>query len=276
MTDLVNYKNKRVVVTGCFSGMGEATAKLLLKLGAEVHGLDYKDSTLPLSSFTHVDLRDPSSIDDAARKIGGRVDALFNCAGLPQTFPPVEVMKVNYAGTRFFAERMLPLMPSGSAIVNVASTAGFGWSRRVPVIMELLKNDTFAGAVKWCEANLETVGEGYSFSKEAMIVWTMMTAAHLIKRGIRLNCTLPGPTQTPMMSQFESKTAPSVISAATQPINRRSTPEEQAGPLVFLNSDAASYVNGVAFPVDGGFIGGVATGQVDLSAMMAGAVKKTA
>jgi NAD(P)-dependent dehydrogenase (short-subunit alcohol dehydrogenase family) len=146
----------------------------------------------------------------------------------------------------------------------------------MPVIMELLKNDTYAGAVKWCEGNLETVAEGYSFSKEVMIVWTMMTAAHLIKRGIRLNCTLPGPTQTPMMSQFESKTAASVIAAATQPINRRSTPEEQAGPLVFLNSDAASYVNGVAFPVDGGFMGGVMTGQVDVSAMMAGAAKKTA
>jgi NAD(P)-dependent dehydrogenase (short-subunit alcohol dehydrogenase family) len=276
MTDLVNYQNKRVVVSGCFSGMGEATAKLLLKLGAEVHGLDYKDSSLPLSSFTRVDLRDPSSIDAAANKIGGRVDALFNCAGLPQTFPPLEVMKVNYAGTRFLTERMVPLMPCGGAIACVASTAGFGWGRKVPVIMELLKNDTFAGAVKWCEANMETVGEGYSFSKEAMIVWTMMTAAHLIKRGIRLNCTLPGPTQTPMMSEFESKTAASVISAATQPINRRSTPEEQAGPLVFLNSDAASYVNGVAFPVDGGFIGGVSTGQVDISAMMAGAAKKTA
>jgi NAD(P)-dependent dehydrogenase (short-subunit alcohol dehydrogenase family) len=221
-------------------------------------------------------LRDPSSIDAAANKIGGRLDAHFNCAGLPQTFPPLEVMKVNYAGTRFLTERIVPLMPSGGAIACVASTAGFGWGRKVPVIMELLKNDTFAGAVKWCEANLETVGEGYSFSKEAMIVWTMMTAAHLIKRGIRLNCTLPGPTQTPMMSEFESKTAASVISAATQPINRRSTPEEQAGPLVFLNSDAASYVNGVAFPVDGGFIGGVSTGQVDISAMMAGAAKKTA
>ena len=95
MTDLVNYRNKRVVVSGCFSGMGEATARLLLKLGAEVHGLDYKDSSLPLASFTRVDLRDSASIEAAVKKIGGRVDALFNCAGLPQTFPPVEVMKVD-------------------------------------------------------------------------------------------------------------------------------------------------------------------------------------
>ena len=79
--------------------------------------------------------------------------------------------------------------------------------------------------------------------------------------------------QTPMMAQFEQATAASVLEAAAQPINRRSTPDEQAGPLVFLNSDAASYINGVALPVDGGFLGGVATGQIDLSAMMAGAGK---
>jgi NAD(P)-dependent dehydrogenase (short-subunit alcohol dehydrogenase family) len=140
--------------------------------------------------------------------------------------------------------------------------------------MELLKQGTFQDAVQWCEGHLDVVGEGYSFSKECMIVWTMMTAAHVIKQGIRLNCTLPGPTETPMMKEFESKTQPTVIAAATQPINRRSTPTEQAAALVFLNSDDASYVNGVAFPVDGGFIGGVSTGQVDISAMMAGAAAR--
>ena len=45
MSDILGYKGKRVVVSGCFSGMGEATAKMLLGLGAEVHGLDFKDST---------------------------------------------------------------------------------------------------------------------------------------------------------------------------------------------------------------------------------------
>jgi len=271
MSDFGSYKNKRVIITGCFSGMGEATARLLLQQGAEVHGLDYKECTLPLASFGHVDLRDPASIDAAVAKVGGKVDALFNCAGLPQTFPPVDVMKVNYIGARRMTERVVPMMEPGSAIASIASTAGFGWSRRVPTIMELLSQDTFEAAVKWCEGHLDTVAEGYSFSKEAMIVWTMMSGAHLIKRGIRINCILPGPTETPMMKEFLSATDRSVIDAATQPINRRSKPEEQATALVFLNSDAASYVNGVAFPVDGGFMGGVATGQVDLSAMMGGA-----
>lgn len=273
MGEFASYKNKRVVVSGCFSGMGEATAKLLLKLGAEVHGIDYKQTQLDLASFTQVDLRDPAAIDAAARKIGGKVDALFNCAGLPQTSAPLDVMKVNYAGTRRLTEQVLPLMSAGSAIVSISSNGGLGWSRRLPVLMQLLKIDAYEGVIKWCQDNADTVREGYAFSKEAIIVWTMMMSTPLIKRGIRINCTMPGPTQTPMMAQFEAATKASVLEAAAQPINRRSTPEEQAGPLVFLNSDAASYVNGVAFPVDGGFLGGVATGQIDLSAMMGGATK---
>src|SRR5688572_25949024 len=99
MRDILGYKGKRVVVSGCFSGMGEATAKLLLDLGAEVHGLDYKDSTLPLASFSNVDLRDPTSIEAGVAAIGGKIDALFNCAGLPQSCPPMDVMKVNFIGT---------------------------------------------------------------------------------------------------------------------------------------------------------------------------------
>jgi len=268
MTDLLGYKNKRVVVSGCFSGIGEATARLLLQLGAQVHGLDYKPSKLELASFRQVDLRDPGSIDSAAAAIGGHVDALFNCAGLPQTSPPIEVMKVNYAGTRRLTERILPLMGQGSAIASVASIAGMGWSRRVPVLMELLQNDSFEAAVKWCEAHADVVREGYSFSKEAIMVWTMMSAATLIKQGIRMNCTMPGPTQTPMMAHFEAASKASVLEAATQPINRRSSPQEQAAPLLFLNSDVASYLNGVALPVDGGLMGGIATGRIDPRTLM--------
>src|SRR5262245_23712184 len=122
MSDFASYKNKRVIISGCFSGMGEATAKQLLKQGAEVHGLDYKDCTLNLASFTKVDLRDPASIEAAVKKIGGKVDALFNCAGLPQTFPPLDVMKVNFIGTRHLTEQVVPLMPEGSAVASISST----------------------------------------------------------------------------------------------------------------------------------------------------------
>jgi NAD(P)-dependent dehydrogenase (short-subunit alcohol dehydrogenase family) len=266
--DLLGYKNRRVIVSGCFSGMGEAAARQLLELGAEVHGMDYKETALELASFTRVDLRDPVAIDTAVASIGGKVDALFNCAGLPQTAGAMDVMKVNYAGTRRVTEQVLPLMSAGSAIVSISSTAGMGWSRKMPVLMELIQVEGYEGAVQWCEDHPETVNEGYSLSKEAIILWTMMSSAKLIKQGIRINCTLPGPTQTPMMDHFESATEAAVLNTFIQPINRRSTPEEQAVALVYLNSPAASYINGVALPVDGGFMSGVATGQVDMSALM--------
>jgi len=104
----------------------------------------------------------------------------------------------------------------------------------------------------------------YTMSKQTVVIWTMVSAVTLIKRGIRMNCILPGPTSTPFMEQQSTITPDSAIDAFTQPINRRSTPEEQGGPLVFLNSAAASYINGAAIPVDGGFMGGVATGEIDL------------
>ena len=268
MNDLLGYKGKRVIVSGCFSGMGEATAKLLIELGAQVHGLDYKDSALPLASFHNVDLRDPASIDAAVAGIGGKVDALFNCAGLPQSFPAMDVMKVNFIGLRHLTQQVLPLMGPGGAIASIASTGGLGWSRRIPTNMEFVTTDGFDAAVAWCDANADTVKEGYSFSKENVIVWTQYMGAHLIKQGIRINCTLPSPTQTPMMAAFEATSGKDVVAAAAEPMGRYSTPEEQAAGLVLINSDLASIVNGVVFPVDGGFMGGVATGQVDLSVMM--------
>lgn len=271
MADFLGYRNKRVIVSGCYSGMGAATARMLVEQGAEVHGLDYKPTELKLASFTQVDLREPAAIDAAIASIGGKVDALFNCAGLPQTSPALDVMKVNYAGTRRVTERVLPLMSEGGAIVSISSNGGLGWSRRIPVLMQLIQIDSYEGAVQWCRDNAQTVAEGYAFSKEAIILWTLLTSNKLIQRGIRINCSMPGPTQTPMMSHFEAATKASVLEAATQPINRRSTPEEQAAPLLFLNSPVASYINGVALPVDGGFLAGIATGQIDLKSLMANA-----
>lgn len=268
MADVLGYKGKRVIVSGCFSGMGEATAKLLLDLGAEVHGLDFKPCALPLASFNTVDLRDPASIEAGVAAIGGKIDALFNCAGLPQSFPPMDVMKVNFIGTRHLTEQVVPMMGPGGAIASIASTGGLGWSRRIPTNMEFVTTKGWDAAVAWCEANMETVREGYSFSKENVIVWTQFMGAHLIKQGIRINCTLPSPTQTPMMAAFHAASGKEVVDAAAEPMGRYSTPEEQAGGLVLINSALASIVNGVVFPVDGGFMGGVATGQVDLSVMM--------
>lgn len=270
MADVLGYAGKRVIVTGCYSGMGRATARLLLDLGAEVHGMDYKACDLPLASFANVDLRERESIEAGVAGIGGKVDALFNCAGLPTSLPAMDIMKVNFVGLRHLSEQVVPLMSGGGAIANIASAGGMGWSRRIPTNMEIVTTRGWDAALEWCEANVDTVAEGYAFSKENVIVWTQFVAAQLIKQGIRVNCTLPGPTETPMMKTFHEASGKETVDAAAGPIGRYSTPEEQAGGLVLLNSDLASMINGAVLPVDGGFMGALVTGQADMAKLTGG------
>lgn len=276
MAGISDYAGKRVIVSGCFSGMGEATARALVGLGAEVHGMDFKPSAVDLASFTLVDLRDPASIETAVSKIGGPVDALFNCAGVALSAAPLDVMKVNFLGTRHLTGLVVPLMKPGSAIASISSASGIGWMKRIPLLMELVTTRDFAAGLSWCESHLDVVKDGYSLSKETIIAWTMLTGHRLIEQGIRINCTMPGPTQTPMMIEIENAVPAAILDGTAKPINRRALPVEQAYPLIFLNSDEASYINSVALPVDGGFAGSIFTGQLDLEKIVADAYKTAA
>jgi NAD(P)-dependent dehydrogenase (short-subunit alcohol dehydrogenase family) len=259
------YEGKRVSIVGCASGMGEATARELVRLGAEVHGADVRPSSVDLSSFVICDLTDPASIGEAVETIGGTVDAVFNCAGLPGArFPALDVMKANFMGTRLWTELWVPRMPQGGAIVSISSTVAFRYADRLQVSLALVAQEGFEAGVSWCEENADVVGDGYGFSKEALIAWTMASAAALAPQGIRINCTSPAPTQTPMMEIFEEHNNSRAIDVFALPIGRRSTSEEQAYPLVFLNSDAAGYISGHNLVVDGGFSGSVETGRLDV------------
>lgn len=265
MSDVLGYKGKRVVITGCFSGMGHAAAKLLLDLGAEVHGFDMKECDLPLASFTKLDLRDRASIEAAVAGVPGKIDKLFSCAGMPGGIAPLDCFTVNFIGNRHLTELVIPRMQGSGAICAISSTAGMGWHGNLERLMGLLQITGWDETVQWMNDNADYVDEGYSRSKEALIIYTQFRAASLIKQGIRMNCSLPQPTATPMMGDFEAAAGAAVIGVFAEPLGRYSTPEEQAGPIVLLNSDLATIVNGVALPVDGGFMGGLATGQVDLS-----------
>ena len=266
----ISYAGKRVVIAGCFSGIGEATARKLVELGAEVHGVDIKPTTVPVASFHQVDLKDTQSIDAAVAAIGGEIDALFNCAGLPQTFPALDVMKVNFIGMRYWTESWIPRIRSGGAVATIASNAAFRYMERVATTLELVNTPDYNSAVAWVEAHPEIVADGYGFSKEAIVVYTQKRAAELARKGIRLNATLPSPVQTPRMNDFVKIAPARVFEVFAEPIGRLTTPEEQADPLIFLNSDLARLVSGHALMVDGGFVGGVVTGVIDVQKMLGG------
>lgn len=259
MTD--DYKGKRVVVTGCASGIGAATASALAARGAQVVGLDLRQGAGVPADFVAVDLGDPAAIDAAVEAVGGHVDVLFNCAGMAPTNAKMPVLRVNYLGTRHLSERVAALMGEGGAIVSISSNGGLRWRARKAELFDLVAQPGFAQGLAWLEQRQEGIANGYAFAKEALTVWTLHESAQFIRRGIRLNCTSPGAVQTPMLREIEERIPGAAIDAATVPINRRSTPEEQVGALLFLGSDAASYINGVDLPVDGGYAATVALGK---------------
>jgi len=263
-SDRTSFAGKRVAVTGAASGMGAAVADLVARRGAEVVGLDVREVPGPGRSV-HLDLRDPASIDDAVAMLAGigTVDAVFSCAGLAPTAAPLDVVTVNFVGARHFLEGILPALPSGSAIACVASLASFRWLDERPLLAGLVAQEGFEASRAWVEEHLDAVGDGYSFSKMATVAYTSARAPALAGRGIRINSVSPGPTDTPMMADFEESLGADWMRRFPRPLGRSSTPEEQAEVLAFLNSDAASYVTGVNLFSDGGIAAAWLTGHVD-------------
>ena len=267
--NLFGYEGKRVVVVGCYSGMGESTAKIVRSLGAEVHGVDFKEPDYELASFTNCDLRNQADIESMLSSLSGPFDAVFYCAGLPPTHPAIDVMRVNFAATRTVLEGLQPKIKSGGAISIISSTGGLGFLQHMEPIMELLSTTGYTGAVEWCENHLDLVADGYVFSKEVIIVYTMKRALEVVNAGVRVNCISPGPTQTPMMPDFESMSGAELLQKFEGPMNRKATPDEMGWPLAFLNSPAAAFVNGFNLIVDGGFLAGTMTGAIDIAALLA-------
>jgi NAD(P)-dependent dehydrogenase (short-subunit alcohol dehydrogenase family) len=238
----------------------------VVALGGEVHLLDLRDATSPVASFTRVDLADPDAIAAAVGAIGGPIHALFNCVGVPG--PPfisaLDTMLINFAGVRTFTEAVAERMPRGGAVASVASAAAAGWERHVDSLLPLVQTDGFDEAREWCEANPALVGAAYTPSKLAVAIWTAYACADLGARGIRINCTLPGPTDTPMLPDFKNKLREGFWDEYPIPLGHFQTPAEQASALVFLNSEAAAAVTGTALLTDGGTAGAVATGRATL------------
>lgn len=255
--ELWRYDGKRVVVTGCASGIGEHVARQLTELGADVVGLDVRRPALQLKEFHEVDLSDPASIDQAAATIGGQVDGLFNVAGVSSGIgDPLRVVTINFLGTRQFTEALVPTMPPGSAIANVSSLAASEYRANAAVTAGLLDTVTMAEGIEWCQRNPAPVadGGGYRLSKEAIILYGMANVGTLGAKGIRINCTAPGVTDTPILDQLRSAYGQEFLDSFQTPLGRVAGPDEQATVLVFLNSDAARYITGQVIWVDGGSV----------------------
>lgn len=266
MEDVLGYDGRQVVVTGAASGMGRATAELLVELGADVIALDVAPFELAGARTVEVDLRDRAAIDGAVRSIDGEVQAVFSVAGLPgPPFSDLDTVTVNFIGARHLIESLVPQMTEGGAIVCVASNAGLGWQQELESLMPLVTTTDFDAARAWCEAHPDAIASGYMPSKKLTNAWVAWRGATLVEEhGLRLNCTNPGPTETAMMPTFEEQAGKELIDAFIGPSGRRSTAEEQAWPLLFLNSPRNTYVAAEALHVDGGFLGAMVTGQIQV------------
>jgi NAD(P)-dependent dehydrogenase (short-subunit alcohol dehydrogenase family) len=261
--NVLGYEGASVVVTGAASGMGAATANLLVELGAVVTAIDIRPTEVPVARFLEVDLRDPSAIEAAAATIEGPLDGLFSCAGLPgPPFSELDTMKVNFVGARHLAETLVPKLQAGSAISVISSSAAVGWWDQMETIGPLLATNGFDEAVAWLEANEEKWNwSGYLFSKWVVDAWVGYWYPDLSAKGIRINCINPGPTDTAMMPAFQDFATKEVVDQAVGPIGRYAAPVEQAWPLVMLGSPRCSYVGGEVLNVDGGFQGARYTGR---------------
>jgi 3-oxoacyl-[acyl-carrier protein] reductase len=248
MSDFLNLRDRVVVVTGAASGMGRAIARAADREGARLVLSDLDADRLKATAgelsgeVRHLRadvtrLPDIEAVFALAERDFGGVDGLVTCAGIITTTPSPEVtveewdrvFAVNARGTFFTIQAALRRMvPRGQGrIVTIGSDSyklGGGRIANIP----------------------------YAATKGAVVTLTKGFARALVGTGVRINCVNPGPCDTPMHAPLtpEQRT----MLAGRIPLGRMAQPEEIASAVLFLLSDAASFVYGESFNVDGGVL----------------------
>jgi NAD(P)-dependent dehydrogenase (short-subunit alcohol dehydrogenase family) len=209
------------VVTGAASGIGHATAVRLIERGHRVLSLDVKTPTAKVAGHTSCDLSDPASIDAALSRIEEPI----------------------------------------SALLNVASIAGNNWRKRRGALTGLLSTSDFASGLAWWQAKGAAIGtDAYTFSKEAVVLYTMQLAGRGLTRGIRVNDVGPGPIETPIFPDFEQMTGRDMMQSYISMVGRVGRPDDIAEAMVVLAEGEIGWLNGQHIVVDGGLTAGFSAG----------------
>lgn len=241
---------RNVVVTGGASGIGAATARLFASRGDTVTVMDLSPTSE--HPFIEVDLTSTDSIDRAVQQLDFPVDVLCNIAGVAGTAPVQTVMAVNFLGLRELTGAVVPRMPDGGCVVNLASTAGWYWRDSLGPLKDLLSLATFVDGLEWAAAHLPTGYDAYVRSKQAVVVWTTLAAQEHLGR-IRVNSVSPGPVETPLLASFYASMGNAELDPLTARAGgRNGTADEIANVIAFLASAEASWINGTDIVTDGG------------------------
>lgn len=242
----------RAVVTGAAGGIGSAISRQLIAQGATVHGLDLDADGLhrlarelgdsPFSPCT-VDLGDRAAVDrnlvELLDKLERRCDVLVNNAGVA---------------------RLRPLAQSDDALLDWLFAVNFTAAFRITRALLPALRASGRGAVVNIASELALIGQpdysAYCATKGAVLAWSRALAIELAADGIRVNTVCPGPVDTAMLQgEFTSHGNPGaarIAEIATIPLARLGAPADIAAVVGFLASDAAGFVTGAAWPVDGG------------------------